>query len=79
MRNFLDTPDIKIGYPNSNGASWQFNVRPAEAIDAAGVEIVSYPTDQHTDDIDPACRAETDSLPCPVPASARWLLEKIIS
>lgn len=75
----LNTPDIKIGYPDSNGAAWQFNMRPAESIDAAGVEIVSYPADQYTDNVAPACRVEADSLSCPMPASVRWLLKKIIS
>lgn len=39
----MSGPDLKLGYPPSNGDSWQFNVRAAEVLDAARVEIVSGP------------------------------------
>lgn len=35
--------DLDLGYPPSNGDVWQFNVRDAEVLDAAGFEIVSWP------------------------------------
>jgi hypothetical protein len=71
--------NIKIGSPNPNGANWQFNVRPAEALDSAGIEIVSYPAEQYSEDVASVRKAETDSPLVPVPAAVRWLLKKIIS
>jgi hypothetical protein len=32
--------DIKLGPPDDNGDLWHFGARPAEAVDAAKVEIL---------------------------------------
>jgi hypothetical protein len=54
--------NIKLGYPPSNGDNWQFNVRSAEVLDAAGVEIVAGPHPEAAKAVGPETSASWKSV-----------------